>query len=195
MNYEIWITLTAIASWALVLVTWFAMTKQIKATREGIQEQINVSREGLREQLQMEKDDLKLRLQISYEDKFDGPALISERKKLAEQILGNASHEDIQEAVLNFFESIGMLLKKQYFDIDMAWSVFSFYATRWWSASKDYISEERSLENNDNTIFEDFEYFVDQMYIYETEKRHLSRAQLEPSKLDIERFLKAEQNL
>jgi hypothetical protein len=191
----IWISLTAIASWALVFVTWFVVTKQIKKAKEDMQEQINVSREGLREQLQMGRNDLKVRLQISYEDKFDSQSLISERKKLAEQLFTNTPHSDIQETVMNFFESVGMLLRKEYFDLDMAWSAFSFYAIRWWSATKDYIFEERRLEHDDDTIFKDFEEFVDAMYKYETEKRHLSRASLEPSKQDVERFLESEKNL
>lgn len=190
-----WVALTAVASWALVLVTWLLVSRQIRVAREDMQEQIKVSRDGMREQLQMARDDLKVRLQITYEEKFDSPALIIERKKLARQLLTNASHADIQEVVMNFFESVGMLLSRGYFDLDMAWSAFSFYAIRWWSATKDYIIEERHLEGDDNTIFEEFQNFVDAMYKFESEKRHLSRAQLEPSKKDVQRFLKVEKNL
>ncbi|MGA2624464.1 MAG: DUF4760 domain-containing protein [Bacteroidota bacterium] len=174
MNCEsIWISLTALASWTLVFVTWYLV----------------------RRQLQMARDDMKVRLQTTYEEKFDSPALIAERKRLAEQLLSNAPHADMQEVVMNFFESVGMLLRRGYFDLDMAWSAFSFYAVRWWSATKDYIAEERRVENNDTTIFEEFENLVDAMYRFEIEKRHLTRAQLEPSKQDLERFLETEKNL
>ncbi|MGD1046844.1 MAG: DUF4760 domain-containing protein [Bacteroidota bacterium] len=196
MNSEIiWISLTAIASWALVFVTWRMVSKQIKATQEDLHEQIKVARDGMNQQLQMARDDLKVRLQITYEEKFDSPSLILERKKLAKQILANATHSEIQDALLNFFESIGMLLRRGYFDIDMAWSAFSFYSERWWSATKDYIIEERRRENSDDTIFEEFELLVNAMYTFEIEKRHLSRAQLEPSKQDLLRFLENEANL
>ncbi len=196
MNWElIWISLTAMATWALVFVTWCLMSKQMKAAREDMREQINVSRDGMHKQLQMARADLKVRLQTTYEEKFDSLALVSERKKLAEQLLANAPHSDMQEAVLNFFESVDMLLRREYIDLDMAWSAFSFYALRWWSATKDYISEERRRENNDATIFEEFEHLVDAMYEFENEKRHLSRAQLEPSKQVLQRFLEAEKNL
>ena len=151
--------------------------------------------EGVSQQLKMSRDDLKARLQITYEEKFDSPALVSERKKLAHQLLTNSPHAEIQEAVLNFFESLGMLLRREYIDLDMTWSAFSFHIVRWWSATKDCISEERRRENNDNTIFEEFENLVDAMYKFETEKRHLTRAQLEPSKKDLLRFLKTEKNL
>jgi hypothetical protein len=124
-----WIALTAIASWALVAVTYILVRAQIKLSRE----------------------DLKVRLQTNYEEKFEGPALISERKKLAEQLIANASHDEIQESVLNFFESVGMLLRRQYLNTDMVWCGFAFHGIRWWSACKDYILQERRIQNNDNT--------------------------------------------
>ncbi len=69
-----WIALTAISSWALVGVTWIFLNRQI-----------NVSRK-----------DSKVRLQIIYEVKFDSSAMIAERKKLAEQLLNNETHESIR---------------------------------------------------------------------------------------------------
>jgi hypothetical protein len=168
-----WISVTAIASWALVAITWVLVRSQIK----------------------LSKEDLRVRLQTNYEEKFDSATLIAERKKLAEQLLTTTPHEDIQEPVINFFESVGMLVRRGYLDPDMVWSGFSFFALRWWSACKDYILEERRIENNDKTIFEEFEKLIDELYKIEIEKRHLSRAELEPSKQDMLRFLKAESNL
>jgi hypothetical protein len=168
-----WIALTAIASWALVGVTWIFLNRQIIVSRK----------------------DSKVRLQIIYEEKFDSSAMIAERKKLAEQLLNNETHENIQEAVMNFYESVGTFFQRGYLDPEMAWSGFSFYAIRWWSATKDYIFEERRIQNNDPTIFEEFETLVDEFYKLEIAERHLSRAQLEPSPDDLKRFLGAEARL
>ena len=168
-----WMSITAIASWALVLITWILVRSQIKISKE----------------------DQKVRLQTNYEDKFDNPSLITERKKLAEQLLATTQHKDIQEHVINFFESVGMLVRRGYLDKDMVWAGFSFHAIRWWSACKDYVLEERRIQNNDDTIFEDFEYLADEMYTIEMNKRHLSRAQLEPSSKDVQSFLEDEKRL
>ena len=174
MGSEIlWVSLTAIASWVMVVITWFLIRSQIK----------------------LSKEDLKVRLQTNYEEKFDSPSMIAERKRLAEQLLSNASHEDIQEPVMNFFESVGILLRREYLDEEMVWTGFSFHAIRWWSACKDYILQERRLQNNDDTIFREFEELVDELYEFEAEERYLTRAQLEPSKQDLQRFLEAEKNL
>ncbi len=40
---------------------------------------------------------------------------------------------------MNFYESVGTFFQRGYLDPEMAWSGFSFYAIRWWSATKDYI--------------------------------------------------------
>lgn len=168
-----WVMLTAIASWFLVGVTWLMIKKQVM----------------------LGQTDLKVRLQMSFEEKFGGSNMIEERKKLAGQIIGQTKHEDIQEPILNFFESIGILLRRKYLDREMVWAGFAFYAIRWWSASKDYIFEERRRKNNDNTIFEDFNYLIDELYKIEMQKRSLTRAELEPSQDDIKRFLDEEKNL
>jgi hypothetical protein len=132
---------------------------------------------------------------LIYEEKWDSQAIVTERKKLAEQLLDNAPHDDIQETVMNFFESIGMLLRKNYLDIDMVWSGFCFHAIRWWGLCKDYILEERGIQNNDKTIFEEFERLVDELYKQEMKERKLTRAELEPTQQDLKRFLEAEKNI
>ena len=121
--------------------------------------------------------------------------MIAERKKLADQLLSNASHKDIQEPVINFFESIGIMLRKKYLDKELVWAGFSFYAIRWWSACKDYIDEERRLKKNDITIFEDFQFLVNEMYEFEIKRRSLARTELEPSVNEIKDFLNEEKSL
>jgi len=169
----IWVPLTAIASWALVIVTWYMIRKQVK----------------------LGKDDLKVRLQVDFDDKFEGHNMTIERKRLAEQLLANATHDDIKEPIINFFESLGLLLRKNYLDSEMIWSSFAFYIIRWWAACKDYIIEERKRQNNDDTIFSEFEFLVDEMYKVEMKKRALSRIKLEPSRDEIIQFLNEEKEL
>ena len=42
------------------------------------------------EQTRLSREDLKVRHQLIYEEKWDSQAIITERKKLAEQLLDNA---------------------------------------------------------------------------------------------------------
>lgn len=168
-----WTAVAAVASWAGVITTAYFLKTQINGSKE----------------------DMRVRLQLTYEDRFDAPAMVAERKLLAEQLLTGQPHDAIQEAVIDFFESAGVMLRRGYLDKEMFWSSSSFYAIRWWSASKDYIAEERRLQNNDMTLFCEFEKLVNDVYAMEEKKRKLSRAQLEPGTEEIKRFLEAEKNL
>ena len=47
---------------------------------------------------------------------------------------------------MNFFETVGMYLKRGYFDKEMAWVGFGYYAIRWWAVCKDYVFEEEEAK-------------------------------------------------
>ena len=62
----------------------------------------------------------------------------------------------MHETVLNFFEDVGLFLRRGYLDNELIWSTFGFYGVRWWAICKDYVLEERR-RHDDETLFEDFE--------------------------------------
>jgi hypothetical protein len=98
----------ALGTWGLLLVTWLLGRRQIQG-------QLSVAREQLRMQFFLE-----LRKQ------FDGP-LVSERKLLAQKLKSGSTHEEITEPVLDFFEDLGMLVRRDYIDREMVWDTFSYY--------------------------------------------------------------------
>jgi hypothetical protein len=141
-------------------------------------------------QLSVAKEQRQIQLYLELRKEFDGP-LISQRKLLAQALLVSRPYEEINERVLDFFEDMGMLVRRNYVDREMIWDTFSYYATRWWSACKDYIAHERA-EKGDNTLFADFEKLVERIYNDEMTKRQKTRTELEPSALEIKRFLENE---
>jgi hypothetical protein len=96
---------------------------------------------------------------------------------------------------MNFFEDLGAFLTLKHLDDDLLWGTFSFYITHWWSACKDYISEERQMQGNDESLFADFQEMVNHVYEVEAKARGKTRAMLEPSASEIRRFLQAEARL
>jgi Domain of unknown function (DUF4760) len=102
------------------------------------------------------RTDLRARFLLTFIDRFDGSRLLKARKELAHRLLTNASRDQIEETVLNFFEDMGLFLRRGYLDEELIWSTFGFFAVRWWSGSKGYILEERRKQN-DSTLFTDFE--------------------------------------
>jgi hypothetical protein len=166
----------AVGTWALLLVTWRLGQRQIRG-------QLSVAREQLRMQFFLE-----LRKQ------FDGP-LVSERKLLAHKLKSAAPHAEINEPVLDFFEDLGMLVRRDYVDREMVWDTFSYYVKGWWGACKDYITRERIDKGGDATLFTDFGNLAEMMYAVEMKKTGQPRIALEPSATTIQRFLDGEAGL
>ena len=110
------------------------------------------------------------------------------------QLLQEKLHDEISEPVMNFFEDMGMLLHRDYLDRTMIYGKFSYYATRWWNACKDYIAKERAAKGDD-TLFGDFENLIEALYEEEMKERHKTRTELEPSPLELGRFLEDEARL
>ena len=165
--------LTAWGTWALVGVTFCLVIVQTRTSR----------------------DQMKMKIELDFVDKFESNAMKLARSKLAKQILAKVDHDCIQEDVINLFEAIGTVLRRKYLDKELVWADFSFHAIRWWSVLKDYILEERKRQDNDQTIFEDFENLVDILYKVEVKRRKLSLDKLKPNNDKISQFLKDESNL
>jgi hypothetical protein len=172
--------IVAIGTWGLVYWTF----KLTRSTTELVTSQNEVA-----------KTNLVASLQLKMEDRFDSNSMVTARSKLARQLLTNAPHDEIQEDVMNFFESVGTMFRRGYLDPEMTWAAFSFYAIHWWAACKEYIDTERKRQDDDHTIFDDFQNLVDKLCEIESSKRKLSRSQLEPRTQKIQQFLQDESGL
>jgi len=71
------------------------------------------------------------------------------------------THDEIRERVMDFFEDMGMLYRRNYLDREMIRDTFSYYGSGWWNACADYIMEERKRNGGDETIYSDFEKLKD----------------------------------
>jgi hypothetical protein len=145
-------------------------------------------------QLSIAKEQRKIQLFLELRKDFDG-SLLRERQLLARQLLNSTPHDEINETVLNFFEDMGMLLRRDFLDREMIWDTFSYYARMWWSACRDYIAKEREDVGGDETLFTDFDYLVNCIAEDDAKKRGKSRTELEPSTSAIKRFLETEARL
>jgi hypothetical protein len=164
------IMITAAASWVIIGVTYWAARNQSKDSKNIASVQII----------------------IIYIQQFEGKDMLLERSKLAEQILNKAEHKDIQEPVMDFFETVGLLLRRKILDTEMVWANFAYYAILWEHVCRDYIKEERKLKNNDPTIFADFQYLADEMIKEDMRKRNKKREEIIPTNKDVQEFLNEE---
>jgi hypothetical protein len=79
-----------------------------------------------------------------------------------------SSFEICQHAsdVSNFFERIGLFLKRDILDLEFTWNLFAMYSIGYWEVLEKDINELRKLLN-DNTAWEGFEYLYKQMKQYD----------------------------
>ena len=180
MGYaEIFLVGGTVGTWALVGVTWWLAKGQVSL---------------LKGQLSIGQEQRKIQLYLELRKDFDGH-LIEQSRILARRFLENAHAEEINEPVLNFFEDMGMLLRRDLLDHDMIWDTFSYYARMWRSASRDYIAKVRADLGGDETLFTDFDYLSERMCDAEVRKRGKTRGELEPSPSQLKAFLEAEGRL
>lgn len=124
---------------------------------------------------------------LSLQERFDSPEVKWARALLAEQCspYNPSKHDEMSETVMELFESIGTVYNEGLINKKLASSTFSWFATRWWEAVKPYIDEERRRQDDDQTLFEEFEKFASHM------RKHDPKI---PS-VDLSRFLANEKRL
>jgi len=162
----------AVGTWALVICTGWLVKRHLSIAKEQAQ----------------------IQLYLELRKEFDG-YLIEQRKILARKFLDHASADEINEPVLNFFEDMGMLVRRNLLDHDMIWDTFSYYVRTWRSASRDYIAKVRADLGGDETLFTDFDYLAECMCEAEAQKRGKTRGELEPSPSQLQTFLEVEGRL
>jgi hypothetical protein len=145
----------------------------------------------VRRQISLGERDLYIRMQLQLDEKFNSTRIIKARKKIADSLLNN--NPDPWETVMEFFESIGLLLRKKYLDPDMIWATFSYYIIYWWEASREFIEQK---QNQDATMYTDFKLLVNKMYEIEMKEQETKNIQdVIPTQSKIKTFLTDEKEL
>jgi hypothetical protein len=120
----------AVGTWALVVVTWRLVRATWRQGKRQIEAQLSAAKEQLEGQLSVAREQLRVQFFLEMRKQFDG-SLLHERKLLAQQFKAGAAHDEINERVPDFFEDLGMLVRRDYIDREMVWDTFSYYAIRW----------------------------------------------------------------
>jgi len=154
--------------------------------------QVRETARAAREQTSVAREESSVRLILYYQDKYDSPQMIAHREKLAVQVYDTSKrthYRDILGAVPMFFESMGLVLREGHLDLNMVWNLFGNPAPLYWKALKGFVEEERK---EDPAYWSEFEYLVDECYKIEMRRSGKSRADFEPSDLEVKMFLRHE---
>jgi hypothetical protein len=130
----------------------------------------------VREARRASSEQLGVQTWLYVDPKFNSKELKLARKKLAHQLdpYDPGKRAEIDDDVLEFFESVGALYNRNLLNKELAASSFSYWAIHWWEVAKAYVADERRAEH-DEDIYGDFETFAKAMRKDET---HLSHADL-----------------
>lgn len=142
-------------------------------------------------QVKMSRDIAAVDFLLKSEAEFWSERMRKDRSALMKIIKANprdfqamAKHMD----ALNFFEGIGLLLKKKVIPIEYIWSSYSYRVLRYYPLLKDYVVWLRELDD-DPTYYEDFEQLYGRMLMFEEKKR---RRKIEMTEEHLHDFVKEE---
>ncbi len=78
---------------------------------------------------------LSIDLLLKMDDRFNSPLLTNYRKHAAESLLAGKPTDAVDE-VLDFFETIGLLVRKGAIEKEMTWSTFFYWILRYEHATR-----------------------------------------------------------
>jgi len=158
----------AVASWVAIGITWYGVKAQSQDARELLQTQIAVE----------------------LDKQFDSADMRRLRRSLAAQLLAKKS--DVSEyRIFDFFEKLAGYRDRGRIDDETLYNAFSYYTVRYWLASQDMVKRFRK-EEGDNTYYDGFERLSNWMLSYEANARSKKVADITPSAIQVENFLRDE---
>lgn len=111
------------------------------------------------------------------------------RRKVCESIkAGKLDISHNEEAVLNFFEEMGLHLSKGIFEIDMVWELHSYYIENYWPLLSKKVEEFRKQDRDQS-------WYKNAQRLFERSRKHSKKMKApsaDKSQADLGRFIKGE---
>ncbi len=85
---------------------------------------------------------LKVESLLALERKFNELGYRKSRHHAARQLLANAPEADVEE-VLDFLDTVGLLVRRRALDKEMVWHTFFYWIHGYWHAAAEVIERER----------------------------------------------------
>ena len=91
--------------------------------------------------------------------------------------------------MLDFFDSMGLMFRRNALDLEMVWSEFYYVVDGWWCEAQSYIQEVRI---DDDVTWENFFYLREKVHDFEKGRTKAKDSNLVQSREDITDFLEGE---
>lgn len=129
------------------------------------------------------------------EDKFNyEERMLRARRDFSASIINNSPSNEIED-ILDFFETIAILVIRRSLDKKMVYWYFYYWIIRYWLISEKYVSIKRK-QLGDEDLWTGTEILVKRMIKYEAKQRNKSKKKIIlPSKQELRRFLVEESQI
>ena len=148
---------------------------------------VYISYWGIKRQTESMARSVSADLCLKLVDRFDGPEMVAKRA-LAARALLNKSNLAAAEDVFDFFETVGLYVRRGMLDNVLAHSMFFHWTNLYWHAGKGSIATSRQRSAS---IYSDFEFLYNTLLKVEMKDDPKSR-DINPTDADVESFLKQE---
>jgi hypothetical protein len=124
----------------------------------------------------------------TFHDRWHSIDLIQARIHICEDFTkAETSIQVYEEPVLNFFEELGLYLKKGVFDKEIVWEIYSYEVQHYWQILRPRVDAFTTVDN-DKTWYSNFKYLFDEMNKQSLRKN----AKLPETQEALEKFVKGE---
>jgi hypothetical protein len=123
---------------------------------------------------------------LALDQKFDQEPMLTYRRGLAEKRLKNEEDPDELYPLLDFFETVGLLVKRGYLDESDVWNTFSYSVFILNADARQTIEQQ---QREDRTTYAEFSFLVERLQRIEADKQGTSA---HPSKDEIIDYWKQE---
>ncbi len=109
---------------------------------------------------------------LRLESHFTAQDMLAKRKQILlmlKQSPTDFKEMDVCRDVFDFFEEVGLLLRKKILPTDLVWSDYCSWVLFYWTAFKNYVDWARKSEE-DPTLYCEFEYLFKEMKKYENHR-------------------------
>jgi hypothetical protein len=128
----------------LAIYTFFTykLFRQSREQTQKAQQQIEISQN----QIEISRDAVKIQHLLSLVTQFESEPLVSSRRSLAQKRLAGELEPDETQDILDFFETIGFLVRRNYLNAHDVWDMFSYWLFNVFADFKKTIEEEQEYD-------------------------------------------------
>lgn len=150
---------------------------------------VGISYWGIKKQTESFAKTVSADLCLKLIDRFDRPSMLTTRTLAATALLDKSKLEDADD-VFDFFETVGLFVRREMLDKEVAHSMFFHWINLYWHAGKAYIFDSRKRSAG---IYSEFEQLYETVLAIEMKEYPKSR-DINPTEADVAAFLNQEIN-